>query len=168
MAPAVLEVFRGLVSARLSWPLFLHGPAGTGKTSAALALLDYVAGEGFFYTANGLADEQIEASKGVLSWHREGLSGTLTLDMLRRQLGRADLVVVDELATRERVNDWPYQCLLDLLDRRRALPLIVMGNHDLSTVERIYDDRIASRLAAGTVLHLQGRDRRLPETKGKT
>src|SRR5437868_6300640 len=36
-----------LINGNEPWPLFLHGPAGTGKTAAALCLMDFAGGRYF-------------------------------------------------------------------------------------------------------------------------
>jgi hypothetical protein len=38
---------------------------------------------------------------------------------------------------------------------------VVLSNLELDTLAKVYDDRIASRLGAGTVAYLGGEDRRL-------
>ncbi len=157
--PALRQTLRRLVTGEARWPLFLHGEVGTGKTCAALALLDHAdcfsggqPGEGEYLTASELAERVIEAQQGRL---------TQSVQAMWRRLANAPLVVLDELGARERVSDHHYECIRRLLDLRDGLPLIGVSNLDLEMLAQRYDDRIASRLAAGTVCYLDGEDRRL-------
>jgi chromosomal replication initiation ATPase DnaA len=143
------------------WPLFIHGPAGTGKTCAGLSLLDHAGGE--YFTAASLCEKVIDAQQGRLAWSHEGRSGTLWSEMFWRKVGSEPLVVLDVLGCRDNVTDHGYETIKRLLDERQGMPLIAISNHPLEMLANIYDDRIASRLAAGTVVELAGSDRRLIE-----
>lgn len=167
--PALRAAIRELVSGSRPWPLFVHGPAGAGKTSAALALCDHVPGLAVYWTASGWADALIQAGKGNLSERpaEGGCSYNVTPDRLRDRVSRAALVVLDELATRDRVSDWHYEAVKDLIDRRMGKPLMVCSNLSLESVDGIYDDRIADRLAGGTVVALTGASRRGEWRKAK-
>ena len=161
---------RELVTGKAEWPLLLHGPAGTGKTSAALCLLDLVhdgkyatAGEWAGWLADAMADRKVS-----LPWWTKTGSGerqymrkapTYFLDMA----SKADLFVIDELATRT-ISDHHYDCLKRLIDLREGKPLIAISNLSPEELEKLYDDRVVSRLAAGTVLRLGGQDRRVKKT----
>jgi DNA replication protein DnaC len=155
------EALRATAFGELPWPLFIHGPAGTGKTCAALSLLDHAGGE--YFTSASLCEKVIDAQQERLSWSHEGRSGILWPEMFWRAIAREPLVVLDELGTRDKVSDHGYETIKRLLDERQGRPLIAISNHSLETLERIYDDRVASRLATGTVVELQGADRRLIE-----
>ena len=71
------------------------------------------------------------------------------------------LVVVDDLGARDRVSDHAYETLKKVLDSREGRPLIALSNARLSELARVYDDRIASRLSAGTLIALDEPDQRL-------
>jgi hypothetical protein len=43
---------------------------------------------------------------------------------------------------------------------RKGRPVVIVSNHDLRKLSEIYDERIVSRLSAGTVLEIRGQDRR--------
>ena len=47
VVPRLREIFRGLCDGRLPWPLLLHGPTGTGKTSSVLCLQDWCVRAGY-------------------------------------------------------------------------------------------------------------------------
>jgi hypothetical protein len=151
---------RRVVAGEAPWPLVIHGPVGTGKTCAALVLLDHVAPAPPYYqnrptsyqTASELAERVIEAQQGRLE---------VWVPDLWKMIRDDALVVLDELGARSRVSDHHYDCVKRLIDERLGRPLVVVSNLALDQVAEVYDDRIASRLAAGTVVLLKGDDRRL-------
>ena len=133
------------------WPLYLHGPAGGGKTSAALALLRACGG---LYLSAGWWDRcRVEDKVGAA-------------DILGC-LDRARLVVVDEIGLRAVATDWQLESLKLLLDGRAGLPLVVTGNvppraaDGRPGVAEVYDGRIADRLlVAGSVCRVDVPSRR--------
>lgn len=139
------------------WPLFLHGPPGVGKTCIGLLLLDFAGG--FYHTASTLAEDVILAGKGQLYY--EGSHHAVSQKALWKAFRETALVVLDEVGSRSKVADWHYECTKRLLDEREVRPLVVISNLDLDQIAQVYDDRVASRLAAGTVLACQGEDLRL-------
>lgn len=151
---------RGVVAGNTPWPLFVHGSAGLGKTCAALAMLDHAPAPTDYYTATGWAEALIDAAKGRLIGRGSAGSHSLSPLTLRGLIDDASLVALDELATRDKVSDWHYDCVKELIDRRHGKPLVVLSNLDVRGVASVYDDRIADRLAAGTVVALRGASRR--------
>jgi hypothetical protein len=160
IGPTLRQVIRQLVAGETRWPLFLHGPVGTGKTCAALCLLDHAGG--VYLTAAELADQVIDAQQGRLehAWE-DGSFQKFAPAALWKYLAERPLVVIDELGARDKVSDPHYEAVKRLLDLREGRPLIALSNLDLEALAQRYDDRIASRLAAGTVCQLDGEDRRL-------
>jgi DNA replication protein DnaC len=149
-----------VVNGRKKWPLFIVGPSGVGKTCAALCMLDRTWGA--YYTANELVDTVASAQRGQLRGKQYG--SKITQEMLWTEwsdVQRVALFVLDELGTRERVGDLVYNTTKQLIDCRASKPLIVISNLDLPRIVELYDDRVASRLVAGTVVLVQGQDRRL-------
>lgn len=160
IAPDVRKTIRGLITGQLPWPLFLHGPAGVGKTLASLCLVDLVE-SAFYHTTEEWVALAINVDRGKQVWRAEGGDVTVTPPMLERRYRGAALVVLDELATRGQVADWHYEKVKALVDWRSRLPFVVISNTGIAGVEKIYDDRLASRISSGTVLELPGSDRRL-------
>jgi DNA polymerase III delta prime subunit len=146
------------VSGESPWPLVLSGPAGTGKTCAALCLLDYAGGR--YWTAGGLCDVLIRAQAGRLQWSNGGYGGTHWPEDVWKWVAGAPLVVVDEIGSRS-PSDFAYETVKRVLDEREGRPLVVISNLTLESLTRLYDDRVASRLAGGTVVEVGGSDRRL-------
>lgn len=75
----------------------------------------------------------------------------------------ARCVLVDEIGTRKTVTDHQYETLKRLIDERERVggPAVFVSNVGLEDLGRLYDDRIASRLAAGTMVVFGGEDRRV-------
>jgi DNA replication protein DnaC len=136
-------VFRRLVTAEAPWPLFLYGDVGTGKTAAALCLCDHVENS-YYRTVRALADNRM--SKG------DDLS----------HIGTVRLAVLDEIGAREKVGDLFYDVVKDFLEARERHHhvAVYISNLDVQTVASLFDDRVADRLACGTVFQLSGVSRR--------
>lgn len=151
---------RRLVCGELPWPLVLIGPAGTGKTCAALCLVDHAHGR--YWTAGDLCGLLIRAQDGRYEWSNGGYGGKWHPEDVWGWIATAPLVALDEIGTRA-VSDFAYETVKRVIDEREGKPLVVISNADLAALGRLYDDRIVSRLAAGTVVELAGDDRRLVE-----
>lgn len=150
-----------VASGESPWPLVLIGKPGTGKTCAALCMLDYAGGQ--YYTVASLCSLLIQSQQGRLEWSHEGRGGTLWPEQFWTRLAREPLVVLDELGCRAQVSDAQYEAVKNVIEERHARPLVVISNLAVSDLARVYDDRIASRLAAGTVFEVEGEDRRLSD-----
>ena len=157
--PALREAMRACIAAKSPWPLFLHGRAGIGKSCAALCLLDYSGGE--YWTAARFCELLNDALFGRLIARGEGGSVTIWPDAIWRRVQQAPLMVLDELGQRLAVSEPHYDAVKRVLDERQDKPLIVISNVDSQGIDRLYDERISSRLGAGTIVELRGRDRRI-------
>lgn len=157
--PALRKVIRAVVSGDAPWPLFVGGSTGTGKTCAGLCLIDH--SPGWYLTASTLCESVILAMKGQL-FTADGRR--IGLNAYWESLATSTLVVLDELGSREKITDHHYDCCKRLLDDREGKPMMCISNLNLDQLSALYDDRVASRLSAGTVFYLQGEDRRLPPT----
>ena len=145
--PDLRLVFRRLVTGQAPWPLYLHGPVGTGKTMAALCLLDHVE-ESYYRTVSELADNRM--AKGTDMDH----------------VGTVRLAVLDEIGAREKVGDLVYEVVKEFADRREkwGRVAVYVSNLDVPAMARLFDDRVADRLTCGTLFELTGKSRRR-ETK---
>lgn len=172
--------FRALATGEKPWPLYLWGPAGVGKTSAALVLVDHCGrekGEKYDTTPRGLRDWnfgyadvrslaglRIQADRGG---HAEffGTPPKLsTWDKLLERWESLPLTLLDEIGVGKDAGDFRLDVILEVLNTRcndPVRPLIVTGNLKPSELAQVYDDRVASRILSGTVLQMQGDDRRI-------
>lgn len=138
------------------WPVLLFGGVGTGKTCASLCILDYFGG--LYNTSIALRDELIAAQKGNSYW-TSGYPRTTT--EIWNGIKSTNLLVLDELAGRQQESEFQCEVTQRVIDHRHGTPLVVISNRNLGQISRILDDRIASRLAAGTVICTNGADRRV-------
>ena len=159
--PGIRATIRGLVAGELPWPFMLHGTVGSGKTCALLCLLDYAGGE--YHTVAGLCSLMNRAAMGRVEWNADGRGGTLWPEQIWKRIAKAPLIVLDEIGCRSNVTDAHYEVVKEMIDVRHRKPLAVLSNLPLATLGKLYDERIVSRLSAGTVVELNGPDRRLEE-----
>jgi len=146
------------------WPLTILGSIGSGKTCAALALCDHVYGS-IYETFRGHCDVVRMAQEGKSDWYENGRGGKTTPTQVWNGYRQAPLVVLDEIGSREKVSDFQYDCLYDMLEVREYRPLILVSNLDLQGLSRVFDERITSRIIAGTVVLIEGPDQRDPRSK---
>lgn len=144
------------------WPLVFWGRPGSGKTCAALCLLDSVGGLTVYRTLGDACDELIQAMNGELTWGEYKASPKAWWEKWET----ARLSVLDELAIREKTTDHEYNVVKRAIDLRYGKPLVLISNHSPGT---IYDERIGSRMQGGTVvkfpdvdLRVSGRQARSP------
>ena len=160
----IVDCFRGLVTGRVPWPLFIAGPAGIGKTRAALALMDhcdwnsaeppddFMLRASVYYTVRRLCTDIIAENSGNSEKHP---------GRTWRSVGSAAIATLDEIGSRQQVSEFHYETVCEFLDLRECSPAIYLSNLRITELAKIYDDRVASRLASGTVLELEGPDRRI-------
>lgn len=153
----VRDTIRSLVDGEAPWPLFLHGPAGTGKTCAGLCLVDHTPGS-MYWTLSKLCSHLIEVQHDRVT---NSAGYHVTIEKFWNSVSAAKVVVLDEIGCRDRVSDHVYEAAKTVLDVRHGKPLVCVSNLELEKLEALFDDRIASRLCEGTVMKLGGKDRRL-------
>lgn len=156
IAPGLRGVIRSCVVGESPWPLVIHGKAGTGKTCAALCVLDYSDGE--YFTVSDLCEKLNQSMMGrLLDSGRE-----LWPEAFREKyLATPPLLVLDELGLRTTISDSHYEAVYRAIELRHKKPFIVVSNHPVEKIGEIYDGRTASRLGSGTVVELSSDDRRL-------
>lgn len=153
--PEARRVFRELTTGRMPWPLTMVGPAGSGKSCAALVVSDYVFGS-IYRTCHDLCFDVNDAKFDRLTT----VAGyRITEREYWKTWERAPLCIIDELGTRGTISDAMYDTIKYAIDAREGRPLIVVSNLSMGEITRAFDDRITSRLSAGTILKFDG-DRR--------
>ena len=162
LVPAELvQAFADCTAGDAAWPLFTFGAVGTGKTCAAAYLCDRVAGRCAFRDFADLCAEHQDAKFGRLIWSGTHSETHVSPGEFWDDWRRYALCVVDEIGARDTVTDHQYETLKRAVDGRYGLPLMLISNIDLDRLARVFDDRIASRCAAGTVVRIEGEDRRI-------
>jgi hypothetical protein len=147
---ALVDTFRRLAEGRAPWPLYLFGLAGSGKTSAALALAD-ITRSAAYWTVEGLCSAVLESNPAEMNAAWEAIESK-------------DLAVLDELGARERIGDLHYSAVKRFADAREihgGRRAIYISNARPEQLVQLYDDRVISRLLCGTKFELTGRDRRV-------
>lgn len=149
------------------WPIYLWGKTGVGKTFAAAVIYSAWKSTAYWASMTELCDTLRGFNSQSLQVIETG-SGPQEMSFTGywKKLSTVGLVVIDEIGTRS-ATDHRYDALLRLLDERRGKPLILTGNISPNSSERdathlgtVYDDRIFSRIIAGTLIHMTGHDRR--------
>jgi hypothetical protein len=120
-------------------------------------MLDY--SRGLYFTAASLCEAVIYGMKGELLTPET--RRPVSLLELWEEIGSSYLVVLDEVGSRSSVSDHHYEQVKRLIDVREGKPLVVCSNLSLPELLSVYDDRIISRLAGGTVVCVHGPDRRV-------
>lgn len=154
------RAMRELIQGQRPWPLVIKGGVGTGKTSAALCLLDYTCG--CYFTVESLMQDAAASMHGRMERGPSGDKHNVYQEEFWSIIENAPLVILDELGTRSTVTDHHYVVVKRLLDLRVGRPLVVIANVELEDIQALYDIRIASRLVSGTIFQLDGKDQRFP------
>lgn len=156
--PAVAAIIEDTCRGERPWPLVFIGRVGSGKSCAALALMDRVYASRTYRTVEQLAFDSIEAANGR---RFDSMGRTITAVELREQWSGAAIACLDELGSRDKVTDYQFELVKRCIDDRHGKPTIFVSNKNLKEMVGIYDARISSRLAAGTVIEFAGIDRRV-------
>lgn len=158
--PALLSALRAACRGQALWPVFIHGTTGAGKTCAALSVLDHHMGRHTYHCLSELCNLLIDAAAGHVSTG-EPMYERVTKRMIWTEVYEAELAVLDEIGSREKVSDHHYEVIREWLEHRARMPAIVISNNGPDELARLYDDRIVSRLCAGTVVDVSAlKDRR--------
>jgi DNA replication protein DnaC len=165
IAPSLKAMIRSLSLGEASWPLLLFGSAGSGKTCVGLCIGDMAS-----YRINSLFCDLPGLCLLLNQIRTSGLWTTGYPPRVRsepdvwREWAHAGLAVLDEIGARAVVSDHHFETLKRALDLREGKPAVYISNLDPAQLTALYDDRIASRLASGTVVRLSG-DRRLDKVR---
>jgi DNA replication protein DnaC len=151
-------------SSTFAWPLFICGEAGSGKTCAALLYLEHSWHNGcqshLFATARHFAQRVADAKCKRL---QNSAGYSVALHEVWSEWSQAAVAVLDDIGSREHVTGSQYETLLDCLDQRKAKPTIYTSNLNREQLAKVYDDRISSRLSAGTICQVKGDKRQLKD-----
>lgn len=133
------------------FPLFIHGGTGTGKTCLAALLFRRVTWPMWRRCDDFLLT--LATSRGDSSFVAQ-----------KDRAANCSCLFLDDIGLRE-PTETMQQILFDLLELRKGKPTVITSNHSPETLKELYDDRIRSRILAGTIIEIAGSDRR--EGQGK-
>ena len=139
----------------------LCGPAGTGKTTMAVRLADYIQKEEDW-------NVQVRRWNDWLSEMRDFFRSKSDESYYThiQKAGDADLLLIDELADtkKQSATQWESQVLFDVVSGRygNAKPIIFTTNLDKDQIAHIYGDPVASRIYSrerGVILNFESEAR---------
>ena len=133
------------------FPIYIHGDTGRGKT--CLAALMYRTAETPLWRRCDELLLSLATSRGEASYRTE-----------MAKVSYASCLFLDDIGLR-RPTEPMQQIFFDVLELRKSKPTVITSNHTPETLAELYDDRISSRIFAGTIIALSGEDRR--EGQGK-
>ena len=139
----VQDAFGGLCRGQARWPLFLHGDTGTGKTIAAICMVDVL--------------------YGCMWTDLDSLCELLVTHGSWKHIEESEAAVLDEIGGRDNVTSVDADAVKKFLDIRECncnRVGIYVSNHSPDAIRQLYRKRIASRLLCGTVVETTGIDQR--------
>ncbi len=143
VSASLRALFDKLLAGSLRWPLYLHGPNGTGKTYACRAFLRTKLG-GAYFNARELIGDMI---------NKPVLIGPI--------IEEAPYACLDELGARlSDPSGVAYDAVMWFADKRIDKPTIYVSNRPPMEMKDAYDERVFSRICCGTWYELTGKDRR--------
>ena len=146
----LIEKLNALSDGKASWPLYLYGKVGCGKTLACRAFSEIVCGSLMVRLSKLCEDLRISINDRT----------SISQETIWKTISDFQLVIIDEIATRN-PSDFQYETFLRIIEEREYKPLVIIGNFTPKELSKIYDDRISSRVVSGTVYQMVGEDRRM-------
>lgn len=143
---AKLEKWIKSASQDRRFPIFIHGGTGTGKTCLA-ALLYQTADSPLWRRCDDFL-LSLATSRGDVFFRTEQAKAT-----------SCSCLFLDDIGLRE-PTETMQQILFDFLELRKGKPMVITSNHSPEGLTDLYDDRIRSRILAGTIIEMKGPDRR--------
>ena len=140
----VLQLLKA-VHADAAWPLYIYGNPGSGKTCIAALIYERCTRRPMWSRADDFLLEYVDRGDGRKA--------------LQAKVRGTPCLFLDDLGVRPPTPPM-LQAIFDVLEMRKGRPVVIVSNHDLRKLSEIYDERIVSRLSAGTVLEIRGQDRR--------
>lgn len=150
-APAIEAILGWFAGDKPS--LFLHGPAGTGKTHLAAAIVRLL----LMANIDARFFEMAEIYRRI----RSSFNSEVPEESVINSLVETHWLVLDDFAAGN-LSDFERRYALELIDRRicRQKRTIITSNLDLEEIRDRMDERISSRLSSFADIKLAGKDRR--------
>ena len=143
-AEQVRQMLRA-VQREAAWPLYIYGNPGSGKTCIAALIYEAFTRRPMWSRADDFLLEYVDRGDGRKA--------------LQAKVDGTPCLFLDDLGVRPPTPPM-LQAIFDVLEMRKGRPIVIVSNHDLRKLSELYDERIVSRLSAGTVLEIRGADRR--------
>jgi len=157
----IIEAIQACATGENPWPLLISGTAGCGKTLACLYLADRVRGDVRWRDISELLSEFVDLKMGRLPANCRTDVPMTARDYWGEWRDWFSLAIIDEVGACGKVTDTAHEAFKGVLDAREGLPLALVSNLDPEGIKRLFNDRIASRIAAGTVCVLEGTDQQI-------
>jgi len=150
VAPSLRKAINEAVAAS-RWPIYLFGPAGVGKTCAAACVWRSWPRWPLWYETSEIINRIVRCRTSDDSDDSErGLTN---------KIRDTPLIVLNDFGIRA-PTEAAFEILIRIIDLRLGKPLIVTSNLEPEQLAKVFDDRVASRLLRGSVVHCVGDDRR--------
>lgn len=143
------------------WPIYLHGKPGCGKSMTAASQYLFWTEKAVWWRASDLVRTIMDcrrSSDGFIEFLRHGVIVDICEIRIMQDVDDCGLLVIDDLGTR--MTEAQSQALLDILDARAGRPMTITGNFIPGELAERMDERIVSRVLAGTVIHVKDESRR--------
>jgi len=162
MKPNLEKALRETIDSKL-WPLFIYGPTGSGKSCASVCIYQRWRPHARWWRLEKFVRDiqTCRTSRDRVVRHQvQGQTAVRTEGKLW-EFAQDDTTLwcIDDFGTRT-VSEAAFDIVFELIDRRVGKPTIITSNLSLIEIGEMYDDRIADRLRAGTVIELTGESRR--------
>ena len=160
--PGLVEALESAVR-RKKWPITLYGDTGVGKTSAMACMYRSAPRTRSYFDEESpqWLNTSLKFVRKVQEFRPSDPRGESNL---WRRVSGAPLICLDDLGVVP-PSESAYGIIYELIDTRQSKPAIYTSNLGLDRLATVLDARVASRLARGTVIHVQGVDRRLADTE---
>lgn len=149
------------------WPIYLFGDQGRGKTSAMASLYRKVINSSKWLDLQQfvrLVQRARTSDDGKVYDFSFSNYGASESDLYRKFVVDPQVVFVDDVGIRS-ASESVFEIVYEIVNRRGRRPAIYTSNVDPQRLRAIYDDRVASRMLAGTIIEVTGADRRIAGTQ---
>lgn len=158
---AKLEDFGESMKSLIGQSIFVHGPAGTGKTHLLAALARRQVAMGL---DTGIPPTSFYAKfttiPNLLAKIKQSFKDD-TEELVFSEYAKCNWLYIDDFGA-EKETDWSYQIIYRIIDYRwgEMLPTIVSSNFTPTELSEDYCQRLASRVTQVKTVCLTGSDRR--------
>lgn len=148
------------VTETLQWPIYLFGNVGVGKTCVAAHFYREFDGSAKWMRFTQFCDRSAQLLRdGEATFWEGDQCYQYSRENWWESIGREGIYVIDDVGVGER-DVIRTEALWNLLEARTRKPLILTSNLHPDKLHDQYDQRIVSRIYAGTRIFLNGPDQR--------